>query len=164
MLNTGDNTIIFNIQIALLGIVLVTAFFYLWRMIGRVEDRLESLERRMASALGALSGLSGPIGGPFIAPDQDIMDQIFNIQEPPAESAVLAPVQQSADIVITEEAPQAPAEPVAEAEETPSETASIGLSKTKIRKMSVDALREACKERGLSSDGSRSQLMERLMD
>ena len=134
----GDNTIIFNIQIAILGVVLVTAFFYLWRMISRMEERLE----RRISQLSSVPAANAAAEAFFSPADEDIMEQIFG-------QAAASP----------EEEPAAPQCEITPAEDEGSTTS---LSRTKIRKMSVDALRDLCKEKGLSTEGSRSQLMERL--
>lgn len=157
----GDNTIIFNIQIAILGVVLVSAFFYLWRMIGRVEDRLERLERRIVQ-------LVAPAPSSFLGPaDEDIMEQIFGGAAAPSGDVLVTEEEPATAESMAEASPERPSTPVytASCEITPAtddEVSTTSLSRTKIRKMTVEALRDLCKEKGLSPDGSRAQLMERL--
>jgi len=54
----GDSSLILHMQIALVGIVLVTGLFYLWRSICRIEDKVT----RLSLKVGNMS-LSQPTSG-----------------------------------------------------------------------------------------------------
>jgi hypothetical protein len=39
-----------------------------------------------------------------------------------------------------------------------------GLSKTKLKRMSIDSLKEVCKTKGLSTEGTKTALLDRIME
>ena len=53
--------------------------------------------------------------------------------------------------------------PIKEAPE-PSETATQSFSKSKLHKMNLDKLKEICEERHLSTEGTKQQLIDRLLE
>ena len=163
--------IIMNIQIALIGIVLVLSIFYFWRQIQNLEDRMCRCMQGIQGMQG-LSGPSGPAGssghsGPMGAADttplstaeQYMMDHIFG-------ATTLSPMPPMPTVNVSEITDEAVEEPVDAVEEALSEAPSHlePLSKSKVRKMAVEGLREVCKERNISAEGPRNALVERVLE
>lgn len=166
--------IIMNIQIALIGIVLVLSIFYFWRQIQNLEDRMCRCMQGIQGMQG-LSGPSGPAGSsghsgpmgeadttPLSTAEQYMMDHIFG-------ATTLSPMPPMPTVNVSE-IPDEAVEAIAEAvEEAPSEAPSHfealePLSKSKVRKMAVEGLREVCKERNISAEGPRNALVERVLE
>jgi len=163
--------IIMNIQIALIGIVLVLSIFYFWRQIQNLEDRMCRCMQGIQGMQG-LSGPSGPAGSsghsgpmgeadttPLSTAEQYMMDHIFG-------ATTLSPMPPMPTVNVSEIPDEAVAEPVDAVEEALSEAPSHlePLSKSKVRKMAVEGLREVCKERNISAEGPRNALVERVLE
>ena len=159
--------IIMNIQIALIGIVLVLSIFYFWRQIQNLEDRMCRCMQGIQGMQG-LSGPSGPAGSsghsgpmgeadttPLSTAEQYMMDHIFG-------ATTLSPMPPMPTVNVSE----IPDEAVDAVEEALSEAPSHlePLSKSKVRKMAVEGLREVCKERNISAEGPRNALVERVLE
>lgn len=159
--------IIMNIQIALIGIVLVLSIFYFWRQIQNLEDRMcrcmqgvQCLQGMQGpSGPSGSSGPSGPMGEadttPLSTAEQYMMDHIFG-------ATTLSPMPPMPTVNVSEITDEA----VEAVEEALSEAPSMlePLSKSKVRKMPVEGLREVCKERNISADGPRNALVERVLE
>lgn len=163
--------IIMNIQIALIGIVLVLSIFYFWRQIQNLEDRMCRCMQGIQGMQG-LSGPSGPAGSsghsgpmgeadttPLSTAEQYMMDHIFG-------ATTLSPMPPMPTVNVSEIPDEAVEEPVDAVEEALSEAPSHlePLSKSKVRKMAVEGLREVCKERNISAEGPRNALVERVLE
>jgi len=207
-----DNALVFNIQLALLGIIMVVGVFYNWRALSRIEERMESIERNFAAGGGGGSCLRGGGGdGIYDGPVSDeeaemaeaFMQNVFgNAGAYNAPSVAAAGGGVSGGVVIVEEAAPAPvAAPVAKIAAAPAPVAKAApvaasaapaaqatetddivaaalsaknedsgtddgtiISKTRLRKMNAESLREVCMSHGLPSDGTRVMLIERLME
>lgn len=206
-----DNALVFNIQLALLGIIMVVGVFYNWRALSRIEERMESIERSFAAGGGGGSCLRGGGDGIYDGPVSDeeaemaeaFMQNVFGnagaynapsvaaagggvsggvvIVEEAAPAPVAAPVAKiaAAPAPVAKAAPvAAPAAPAAPATETDDIVAAALsaknedsgtddgtiISKTRLRKMNAESLREVCMSNGLPSDGTRVMLIERLME
>ena len=206
-----DNALVFNIQLALLGIIMVVGVFYNWRALSRIEERMESIERNFAAGGGGgagsyMRGGDGIYDGPVSDADAEMaeafMQNVFgNAGAYNAPSVAAAGGGVSGGVVIVEEAAPAPVAapaakiaaapaPVAKAAPTPAAVAPAPvaeaddivaaalsaknedsgtddgtiISKTRLRKMNAESLREVCMSHGLPSDGTRVMLIERLME
>lgn len=162
-----DPTALLNIQVAFMGIVLVVGLFYLWRMMKGVESKVRKLSDTVAKLQEQLevNGVPAQNGGGMTEEDavaQAFMNEVFNGGKP--APMFLHPFP-SSSVVIEEAAPteeeKKPA-PVADDDSASVATTST-LSKSKVRKMTGEALREICKERGLETEGTRAILMERVL-
>ena len=198
-----DNALISNIQLSLLGIILVVGVFYIWRSLSRLEDKLDSIsERFLASPVISRSPMGGAGGGFFglgagddMVTDEDadmadsFMKNVFGnmaysaaaagarsgippaviVEEeaqdevPPPASPVPAPAPAPAPAPVAAPAPAAdtPMPVLGDDAETEAENP---FSKSKIRRMNADALREVCREHGLPVDGTRAVLTDRIID
>lgn len=195
-----ENALISNIQLALLGIIMVVGVFYIWRGLSRLEDKLDALHQRLsAGSASPPSPFFGAGGHPPLSPFADdpvteeevemadaFMKNVFGnmafsamssgaaaatangsgpviVEETPSEPSVDQPAPTPAPAVaapaVAAHTP-APAPPADDAETD----AGNPLSRSKIRKMNADALRDACRAHGLPVDGTRAVLTERLLE
>jgi hypothetical protein len=209
-----DNALVFNIQLALLGIIMVVGVFYNWRALSRIEERMESLARTVSAGAslhgGAGAGMGADMGmyndGPVSDEDAEMaeafMQNVFgNVAYNAASVAAAGGGVPGATVVVEEAAPEpivaaAPAAPVvvaapvapkpaaapaaapvagpvaddvvaaallAKNEDSGTEDSTV-ISKTRLRKMNAESLREVCMSHGLPSDGTRVTLIDRLME
>ena len=165
--------ILFTLQLSVLGIVVVFGLFWILRSIRRVEDKLQMVmdEIQMEKAT---SGMWNPqqCGLPSFKEAEEAMAKLF-ASDP--EIILTAPFGGNSDSVVIEETEVEPKtvvlassnEPVKETgpmtEESVSELGEGQMSKTKIKKMSLDQLRVECGKLSLAVDGTRKELMERLL-
>lgn len=160
-----DTTLLGNIQMAMIGIVLVAGLFYVWRSICRLEEKVDRLMTSMATPSKMCSSPSGscPLPDTIKFGDSDAAAEAFMKQVFGGDDDFMVfssmPTDSEKSGVHVEEV----ATPV---EEAPSETDtdhSNPLSKSKLRSMNLAALKTLCKERGLSEEGSKNVLVDRLL-
>lgn len=147
----SSESLLINIQLAIMGIVMVAGLFYLWRMICRVEkkvdDFIESYVQTMMNATQPEPEKVAPAAAVILEDADDFMNEVFG-------GMVSAPTQ-SSTVHVEEEYAQSEAETQI--------TTSTPITKTKLKKMSLDSLKEVCKERGLSTDGTKTVLQDRIL-
>lgn len=181
-----DPTALLNIQIAFMGIVLVVGLFYLWKMMKGIDNKMHKLSATVAKLQEQMEAprpmpvMSGPSAEEDAAA-QAFMNEVFGGAGAPMFLHPFAAGAHAPSSVVIEEdvtpsaddeqvaAPAAQPGPVVAAEDDV-DSHSVGtaatashISKSKVRKMSADALRELCKERGLETEGNRAALMERIL-
>lgn len=155
----SSESLLINIQLAIMGIVVVAGLFYLWRMICRVEKKVDDfIESYIQSVISnppphQKEEPSEPMGGnTVILNDADeFMNEVFG-------GMVIAPGSSNTTVPtvhVEEECAQSEAETQV--------TTTTSLSKAKLKKMSLDALKDACKERGLPTDGTKTVLQDRIL-
>jgi ABC-type nickel/cobalt efflux system permease component RcnA len=165
-----DANILTSVQVAILGIVVVIGLFVLWRRIARLEERVEAVamhQHNMQAVAHMQNGGNMPDGNPM--DDEALMAAIFelplgmNVDEEPRQRA-----HQDGGVTVTEEEPAAPAAvpphvplPV-QAPESEVAESEAGASKSKLRKLPVEALKDMLMSRGLSCEGNKAALIDRL--
>lgn len=158
-----DSMLLVNIQLAIMGIVVVAGLFYLWRMICRVEKKVDEFIEAM-SAHDFFASSDTPVARVVSYGGDAIQDGCEDDEE---ADEFMKEVFGDATVVINSQ-PSFKTMNLVEIEEeqvAPSEAESTNtISKSKIKRMSVDALRDLCKEKGLSTDGTKAALQERLID
>jgi hypothetical protein len=168
---TSDNGIMMSVQIAIIGIVVVVGLFVLWRRIARLEERVEAL-----SNMQRLMGCGGVGGGGFgdeqHDDDEGIEDRIMaNIFDMKAMCSMPIPVGiaegPSVTVVEHEEREHEEREEREREHEEhidePAESVETGPSKSKIRKMNVEELKDLLEARDLPTDGNKAILVDRLI-
>lgn len=172
---TSDNGIMMSVQIAIIGIVVVVGLFVLWRRIARLEERVEAL-----SNMQRLMGCGGVGGGGGFGDEHDhqhdddecIEDRIMaNIFDMKAMCSMPIPVGiaegPSVTVVEHEEREEREREEHEERErehiDEPAESVETGPSKSKIRKMNVEELKDLLEARDLPTDGNKAALVDRLI-
>lgn len=178
----ADSSLILQMQLALIGIVLVTGLFYLWRSLCRIEDKVSRLTLKVSQCCGTGGGgrdacpippfkqFKGEEMGDFRVKPMNLADADAHAQELMKEVFGEEPVVMAA--VVTEETVEVPAPKIPETnvivEEDPApseaETENTNpLSKNKLNKMTPDELKNLCVQRGLSGEGNKKILVDRLL-
>lgn len=167
-----------------MGIVLVVGLFYLWKMMKGIENKMGKLSSAVTKLQEQMETRPPMTSVPAPSVEEDAMAQAFmnEVFGGAAAPMFLHPFASApTSSVVIEEADKseipsdeiaAPAEtaehtgPAATVEDdvdTHSVATTSHISKSKVRKMSAEALREVCKERGLDTEGTRAVLMERIL-
>lgn len=206
-----DISLIQQIQMALIGIVVVAGMFYLWRSICRLEDKVDKLQAKINSQNAVCmkpkvqsgSGISSVAGSVMEQNKQNIaypvnmniedlfMKEVFGDDDNDQEPIIMVSSKPT-DISNTGDIKVEDVEETDKTEEKLEEQTSIEdsiveetkreefnfeenddaesnadsinpLSKSKLKKMNLDSLKELCRQRGLSSDGSKSILIDRII-
>lgn len=159
-----DLSLIGNIQVAMIGIVLVVGLFYIWRSICRMEEKMErvnltvqTMSKKLASSQGGAS-CPMPSGTTFEADPiaEAFMKQVFGQEE----EMYASPVAEAQGVHVEEM--DIETENEKQDEESEADTTNP-LSRSKLKKMNLDTLKALCKERGLNDDGSKAVLTDRLL-
>lgn len=150
-----------NIQLALIGIVLMVGLTLLWLAVQRIEARLiavanevAKLEESMIENTGGGAIENAEMAAAAALHDMKLFgDEDFMIFAPHTNA-------NNSNVQITELEPQDDGEAEGETE---TETEGNHYSKSKLAKMSVEALREVLEDRGLPSDGTKKLLIQRIL-
>lgn len=162
-----------QVQLALIGVILVVGLFFIWRTICRIEEKVDALKMNCSAAAqcpfkpgGAPTAMMSEEEAMKTA--EQLMNDVFNSAAPYVVYS--EDVQVEDDIPehpnveeIPEHTPPPPPNPPETPEPSESETDQNPLSKTKLKKMNVDELKELCRQRGLSPDGSKNVLVDRVL-
>jgi len=185
-----ETSFILTIQLGLIGIVLVAGLYLIWKALGRIEDKVDllMLENKddiksffniptAAGGATATATASTPAAGQIgtgIVSSQDIrMNSIFQDNEEQGGEFMIfsAPFQmqdedpddpEDEDIDYSDEVDATTGGVVIE-DMTDATISHIGYSKTKLKSMSVEKLKELCQERQIPTDGTKTQLIEQLL-
>jgi hypothetical protein len=166
-------TFLMNVQIAFMGILVVAGMFFIWRYLNRMEDKLDNLEKLLMSR-PQMAAMPMHIPSPVMDDQmaEDLMNEVFGSAAPiflnsfaKQEGPVMAP---EAGVRIEEMPTSAAPAPSTDGpgsvqEDDENRSVTPGLSKTKVRRMTSDALRELCAQMGLSTEGTRPELMDRIL-
>lgn len=173
-------TFLLNVQLAFIGIIIVVGMFYAWRYLVRVEDKVDMLSKLITSRpMQNPQAVHVPMENPNTQAfneqmAEELMNEVFgnspiflnpfSVQNPAQTS-----LDQTQNGVFIEEVPQEATgtPPFSKMTDADDETRSLtpstqGLTKTKLKRMTLDMLKDVCKEQGLSCEGTRSELMERI--
>lgn len=205
-----DPQLLLSIQIALMGIVLVVGFFFVWRAISRIEARLDELSSKECNDINAACAMmrdnaqqekqtkgsfhssgtgSCPVfarGGMDKEPDSDEDDDVVMMRscfgDVPIQSLIdeatssfmmfkESGIADADSGVVLEEIQEDSASPPIRTDAAASneDDGSLGgteagdLSRSKLRKMNLDGLKELCASRGLSTEGTKAALIDRVL-
>lgn len=161
---TSDNGIMMSVQIAIIGIVVVVGLFVLWRRIARLEERVEAL-----SNMQRLMGCGGVGGGGFGDEQHDddegiedrIMANIFDMKAM-CSMPISVGIAEGPSVTVVEHEEREEREHEEHIDE-PAESVETGPSKSKIRKMNVEELKDLLEARDLPTDGNKAILVDRLI-
>lgn len=160
-----DTSLILQMQLAIMGIVLVFGLFYLWRSTSRLEEKIDVLAQRIQGitsckcpsvANNDITTIDAEEAEEFMKHVFGGGDMMFVPQDMPF------PAKQAVVEEIPTEVPKQ-VEPD-EVDESEADTdAANPLSKSKLKRMNIDTLKALCEERGFSTEGSKTALMNRLL-
>ena len=162
-------------QLALIGVVLVGGLFLIWKAMTRVEEKLDMLmferdtkhtqhfREQLATAFTDPSRMTEVFEEPPV-------DMVYAEEVPPSppreEPSVKGPLDQfvmftsscpfpeKATVQVEEVAPVPPSE---------ADTSAEPYSKNKLRSMTVDKLKKICEDKKLDSEGTKNQLIDRIL-
>ena len=186
----ADSSLLLQMQLALIGIVLVTGLFYLWRSICRIEDKVTRLAVKInnngnfcpcpmpSQGMGMEQcHMPGPVSVSSHSKDdfrvnpvnfadanlqaQEIMKEVFG-----EDDEVLSVKIPNTTVIVEEQAKKNDATTVQQDPEVVSEAdteTANPLSKNKLNKMTPEDLKNLCLQRGLSGEGSKKVLVDRLL-
>lgn len=174
--------LITQVQLALIGIILVIGLFFLWRAVGRIEEKLDKVF--IAVNTPQVCKREPTEFHDENAFAEKLMNDVFAQQPGGATGFVFVnpvtesePIQGEGLVEITEEEPQQHEDVISigptvnevtdtvieiKDEDTESESTNP-LSKTKLNKMNVAELQELCRQRGLNVEGAKKVLVDRLL-
>lgn len=168
-----DTQVMITMQLALIGIVLIAGLYLIWKALGRIEEKIDLLllDKQTYTLFSGTSSTDKNESTKMLDPKDlttdSLMQSIFNDDLGSQQDGFVIfstpfTVQEndntpSNDVVIEEvlttKAPE------------PSETATSNhFSKSKLHKMNLDKLKELCEERHISTEGTKQQLIERLLE
>ena len=171
-------SLISQIQIALIGIVVVVGLFFVWRTMSRLEEKLDRVVDKVFQSPACVPGSNtcayGWNGEEMPLPEdadeaaEEFMRSVFG-NSPMFSGTQEAAADEKEGVTVIEEAtsPLTPGDddvaPDAD-HQSEADTESMNpLSKSKLKKMNVDMLKDLCRERGMSVEGSKTVLMDRLL-
>jgi len=150
-----DANFIVTIQLTLIGIVLIAGLYLLWKALSRIEEKIDMMMTDKENQV-------------FLHP-MNMSDPMTHMQEDDFMKAVFGGEQtgdgQTQIDFFTLSKPfeePAPKETVLVEEVAPSVSVKE-YSKTKLRQMNLEKLKELCAEKELSAEGTKNQLIERLL-
>lgn len=176
-----DPQFMITLQMGLIGIVLVAGFYLIWKALTRIEEKVDLVLLDKQSQQFFQNDRSSEQTAESMVPSTDAMMKamfsedmeelspegfvIFSspFQMPPEEDfrsrmdSREEVIEESENVQIEEIKPDM----TAESDVT---ITNIGYSKTKLKTMSVDKLKELCHERQLSTEGTKNQLIQRLLE
>ena len=172
-----DSGIMMSVQIAIVGIVVVVGLFVLWRRIARLEERIDAvsnMQRLIGSGMGIGSGSNGGDAHPSCIgmPDEDIMAAIFDLPLGRGHAGIIEGDSDQPNVTITEDdeeeivgggdSDSEHVEVAKQLADTAESDSSVVMSKNKLRKLTMDELKTMLEGRGMSTDGNKAILIDRI--
>jgi len=153
-----DTQFVITFQLALIGVVLIGGLFLIWKAITRLEEKLDilTMEQDCKSFNGFKQQLENAFNPVPQQSSDEVMQQLFGNQDVKDEFVMF-----SASCPF-EEKPVSDVK-VEEIEKAPSEVSEHPLSKNKLRMMNIDKLKKICEEKNISTEGTKNQLIERIL-
>lgn len=163
-----DSQLIMTFQLSLIGIILIGGLFLIWKAISRIEEKIDQLS--IQKECNAFNNFKHQLDAAFAPPmtDKEIQE---SMSKDPLMKDLFSPdmkedfVMFTCPINITSVEEEKPDESVKieEIEKEPSEAMSETLSKSKLRSMNLDKLKKLCEEKNLSTEGTKNQLIDRIL-
>ena len=153
-----DSQFVITFQLALIGVVLIGGLFLIWKALTRLEEKIDMIT--MEKDCHAYDGFKKQLENAFKPcaegdlNEDDVMQQLFGSDTKDEFVMFSCPVAQSKTEV--------PGVKVEEVEKAVSETSEV-LSKNKLRAMNLDKLKKICEEKNLSTEGTKNQLIDRIL-
>lgn len=173
-----ETSLIMQMQLAIMGVVLVFGLFYLWRSTCRMEEKMDVLMNQIVKLKENTVGnacYKCPMPGGDIDPAEaeEFMKQVFGgdimfMDKDSSKHVMVEEVVDEEEPLVVQEHAQEHAhehahEHANEHEQESEADINNPLSKSKLKRMNLDTLKTLCEERGFSTDGSKTILMNRLL-
>lgn len=131
-----DTQFVITFQLALIGIVLIGSLFLIWKAISRVEEKVDML-------------LFEKKAGDFTFTFPQELAPAAEVPSATEEEPFKVPDGEDHNTVTIED--------ITNFEEDNT------LSRTKLRQMNLDKIKGLCEEKGISSEGTKNQLIDKLL-
>ena len=162
---TKDNFLIINLQITLVGIILIIGLYLLWKVLTRLEDKISALSKLNPNY--AIESDKGSFTNSNEVTDDSVVN---NIEEDINTDEFMNNVFNDNDIKLYESESDINAndevqliEEEVKSLEEDDNMSKTSFTKTKLRQMTVDKLKGLCEESNLSIDGNKAQLIDRIL-
>lgn len=158
-----DTSFIITIQLTLIGIVLVAGLYLLWKALGRIEEKVDLLlmdkQTQQLFDTQQLHQITAQDVSQEIKNDE-YMNNVF-------ADALTDNTNNNGFVFFTNnydsEENESSIKDVVIEEMSVKESASNDFSKSKLRQMNLDKLKELCSNKNVSTEGTKNQLIERLL-
>ena len=160
-----DTQLIITFQLALIGIVLIGGLFLIWKAVTRVEEKVDMIVREQDISAFKFNLDSGC---PMSMMNADsVMQEIFHDDEQPPiiatlEDFVVNPPEAVEDCDKNAVTIEDVSNDVAMSEVSEYVSGSV-LTKSKLKQMTIDKIKAMCEDKGLPSDGTKNQLIDKLL-
>ena len=161
-----DSNFVLTFQLALIGVVLIGGLFLIWRALTRLEEKLDLLTFEKDTK--NMQCFREQMAHAFAEPSR--MMEVFPSAQVEVEEVVPVPVEEKEtsppatgpldQFVLFSTAPFPKEQPPPPSE---ADTTTEPLSKNKLRSMNVDKLKKICEEKNLDPEGTKNQLIERIL-
>jgi hypothetical protein len=162
-----DTQLIITFQLALIGIVLIGGLFLIWKAVTRVEEKVDMVVREQDIKAFKFNLDNGCCPMSMMNADS-VMQDIFHDEQPiiaTLEDFVVNPL-------MTKEAVQDLDKNAMTIEEVSNDVAMSEVSeyvsgsvltKSKLKQMTIDKIKAMCEDKGLPSNGTKNQLIDKLL-
>ena len=174
-----DPQLIITFQLALIGIVLIGGLFLIWKAVTRIEEKVDML---FTGNLNSEQPFSFELNNDVRENDREynndiMMKQLFgNLEEDKQEEDIQEEDKQEEDIKEIKEDDESiediqeireddeSIEEIKEIDEINVEdNSTLVLSRNKLRQMRLEQVQRLCIDRNIDSDGTKNQLIEKLL-
>jgi hypothetical protein len=157
-----DTNFIISVQLTLIGIVLIIGLYLLWKALSRVEEKIDILINSNKTELLTCDNPKFKFNITDLEDDinnDDYMKNIFKedlmFKNDDHDDVTIEEVSSHINNIENKE----------DIEDNVSVSTSVTneYTKTKLRQMTVDKLKELCDKSGISSEGTKNQMIDRLL-
>lgn len=162
-----DPYFVIMFQLTLIGIVLIGGLFLIWKAISRIEENVDMLliQKERVSRPAEPEVHEDPMK---MMEADIIMQHLFNSAQPPhthVEEMGGGEGEGEGEVRVEEERGEEVGGGGEEArgEAAPSEVSESPMSRSKLRQMPLEKIKALCEERGIEIDGTKNQLIDKLL-
>ena len=164
-----DPQLIITFQLALIGIVLIGGLFLIWKAVTRIEEKVDML---FTGNLNSEQPFSFELNNDVRENDREynndiMMQQLFgNLEEDNQEEDIKEIKEDDESIEDIQEIREddESIEEIKEIDEINVEdNSTLVLSRNKLRQMRLEQVQRLCIDRNIDSDGTKNQLIEKLL-
>lgn len=163
-----DPYFVIMFQLTLIGIVLIGGLFLIWKAISRIEENVDMLLIQKERSTLMSRPEAEAHDDPMKMMDADIiMQHLFNSPQPTTNSTHVEEMCEAEAEAEgqgqAEDEGEKKGDADAEVEPAPSEFSESPMSRSKLRQMPLEKIKALCEERGIAVDGTKNQLIDKLM-
>ena len=160
-----DPQLIITFQLALIGIVLIGGLFLIWKAVTRIEEKVDML---FTGNLNSEQPFSFELNNDVRENDREynndiMMKQLFGNLEEDKQEEDIKEIKEDDESIEDIQEPNS-VEEIEEIDEVNVEdNSNLVLSRNKLRQMRLEQVQRLCIDRNIDSDGTKNQLIEKLL-